>query len=138
MVKDFYDIKLAVQPIVDRLDHQHLGYGPIFSDPWNAIMPSSVKGIPEGFLPTSENMLVWIASEIPRELPWCKLELNETCTSSAVLERWEHTRYFVKEGGNHGRQEEGDEEGRQEGKEVPAQGKEEVTSPYITDDDIPF
>jgi 6-pyruvoyl-tetrahydropterin synthase len=149
MVKDFYDIKQAIQPIVDKLDHQHLGEGEVIH--FNGMEPdykvwllSTVEGMIPGFTPTSENLLIWIASQIPTTLPWCKLEINETCTSSAVLERWEHTRYFLKEGGNHGRQEEGDEEGRQEGKEVPAQEGKKVASPpididaYIRDDDIPF
>jgi 6-pyruvoyl-tetrahydropterin synthase len=85
MVMDYYDIKAQVQPIVDRLDHRHLGHG---------IVETTVTGIPVGYIPTSENMLLWIADELPTTFPWTYLEINETCTSSAILshEEWLYTR----------------------------------------------
>jgi 6-pyruvoyl-tetrahydropterin synthase len=145
MVKDYYDIKQAVQPIVDRLDHQHLGYGEVLvmDEVDRAIttyLITTVKGMSIDFLPTSENLLVWIASQLDPKLPWCRLRLNETCTSSAILERWEYERYHTEKGGkDNGQKAEGHEEGSEKGQEVPTEGKEKaVASPFITDDDLPF
>lgn len=143
MVKDFYLIKEAVQPIIDRLDHQHLGFGEAHVvGNTHALLINTVDGMPGDFLPTSENLLVWIAGELPNDLPWCKLELKETCTSNAILERWEFSRYHERREDTHGRQE-GHEEGTQEGKEDAQESKGQVVPNLldrteITDDDIPF
>lgn len=144
MVKDFYLIKEAVQPIIDRLDHQHLGCGEVkVIDEVDRVVTThlftTVEGMPIDFLPTSENMLIWIASQFPTDLPWCKLELKETCTSNAILERWEFSRYHERREDTHGRQE-GHEEGNEEGKEVAQEGQEVtlIDRTHITDDDIPF
>lgn len=94
MVVDYYDIKAIVQPIVDRLDHQHLGHGWIeatsnYSYPRKVHISHSLGVVTPAFpeLPTSENLLVWIASQLPTEFPWTFLTIRETCTSAAVLYR---------------------------------------------------
>jgi 6-pyruvoyl-tetrahydropterin synthase len=137
MVRDFYDIKQEVQPIIDRLDHQHLGVGTVRIVGEYATLPNTVDGMSGDFIPTSENMLIWIASQLDPALPWCRLRLNETCTSSAILERFEYQRYYSKEGGNQYGRQESSQEGNEEGEKVP-EGKEVVNDPFITDDDIPF
>lgn len=137
MVVDYYDIKQAVQPIVDQLDHQHLGEGWVTSfegfDPdVRRILMSTVDGIPPGFLPTSENLLFWIASQLPDTLPWDRLRLNETCTSSAVLSRREYT--FSKGGSYfHGK-----EKGRKEGQQDLSTEEIFEKEVAIVDDDVPF
>lgn len=93
MVVDFYDIKKVVQPIIDRLDHTHLGSGRYMvtgiegfrKEVW--IGPSHEPSLPK--LPTSENLLYWIAAQLPKDFDWTKLVINETCTSSAILYRSE-------------------------------------------------
>lgn len=93
MVVDFIDIKRHVQPLVDQLDHHHLGSGyhmvgsheSDLSGIW--IPPSFDLPIDIPRLPTSENLLVWFASNLPSELPWTGLKLEETCTSAAYLTR---------------------------------------------------
>lgn len=93
MVQDFYEIKKAVQPIIDRLDHTHLGSGNV---QWHSfhdgpepegdniwLGPSHEPSLPK--LPTSENLLYWIAEQFPHSFKWSKMTINETCTSSATL-----------------------------------------------------
>lgn len=100
-VMDYADIKKIVQPIVDNLDHRHLGT-------WNHPMfyPNFtteeffVKGLPFDFYPSSENLIMWIAKEltdnlcyfinitrVPLLVHWSRLELDETCTSKCILTR---------------------------------------------------
>lgn len=99
-VMDYTDIKLVVQSLVDKLDHRHLGtWG---SYPIQNLMlvgsmkdrENSVAGLPDNFYPSSENLIVWIASEMNRMLHdlWYKVELDETCTSSCILTREEYER----------------------------------------------
>jgi queuosine biosynthesis protein QueD len=102
MVVDYADIKSSIQPIVDELDHAHLGA-------WttNKVIITSnfqesdgvkkvswlVNGygtsqIPE-FNPTSENLLIEIAKQIvKRDQVFSSLTLDETCTVSCLL-TWE-------------------------------------------------
>jgi len=86
-VMDYGDIKSVVQPLVDMLDHHHLGT-------WHSILLpyNSTWGLTAEIYPSSENLLMWIASMItkPTILPWSRLELNETCTSAAILTREEY------------------------------------------------
>jgi 6-pyruvoyltetrahydropterin/6-carboxytetrahydropterin synthase len=143
VVIDYYHVKEAVQPIIDDLDHHHLGYG--FPDQLRTSQPliSDVPWIPFGFKPTSENLLLLLADRITEisSLPWSDLTIKETCTSSATLMRSEYNR--MKGGNPYGKQK-GHEEGSQEGKEVPTQerqqkaGKDVEAELRITDDDIPF
>jgi 6-pyruvoyltetrahydropterin/6-carboxytetrahydropterin synthase len=62
-VMDFADIKTAVQPLIDRLDHQYL---------------NDIPGLDN---PTSENLALWLWDRIPLEL--AGIEVQETCTSGA-------------------------------------------------------
>jgi 6-pyruvoyltetrahydropterin/6-carboxytetrahydropterin synthase len=98
-VMDYGDIKEAVKSIVNRLDHRHLGT-------WtNKLQPDDmswcVPGLPGDFYPSSENLIIWIASEMTRLLRdmWSKLELNETCTSKCILTREEYETYNIRRKG---------------------------------------
>jgi 6-pyruvoyltetrahydropterin/6-carboxytetrahydropterin synthase len=95
-VMDYADMSSAVRPLIERLDHRHLGQWmnmenqnriptrPEFSSGLGT--SHMVDGMPASFYPSSENLLIWIGRELSRSgLAWSKLELNETCTSSAVL-----------------------------------------------------
>lgn len=87
MVVDFADLGDVVKHhIIDKLDHQHLGCG-------SAITPKghAEATLGDSFYPTSENLVVWIADVLEpllrtngsvRQL--AKVELEETCTSSAT------------------------------------------------------
>ena len=69
-VMDFGDISKVVKPIVEALDHRHLGQ-------WD-IDINSTEGVPKynpfwaiggvaapiGFYPTSENLLLWLAPQL--------------------------------------------------------------------------
>lgn len=66
-VIDFNDIKAAVKPIIEQLDHKYL---------------NDLEGLEN---PTCENMCVWLWSKIKPQLPQLsKIKLNETPTSGAV------------------------------------------------------
>lgn len=70
-VVDYGDISKAVKPLVeDQLDHHHL----------NDI----------GIYPTSENLLLWIGTQLELQLDWTFLAIEETCTSYARLTREEY------------------------------------------------
>lgn len=86
-VMDYADISGHIKPLIERLDHRHLGtwpFAPIQNDPW------MVAGMSVVFYPTSENLLWWIARQML--IPWSKITLHETCTSSATLTREEFDR----------------------------------------------
>src|SRR6267142_590844 len=86
-VMDYADMSSAVKPLIDRLDHRHLGTYDDFDtfqcDQWG------VSGMGKVY-PSSENLLHWVGKELPT-LPWTKLALEETCTSYAELSREEFT-----------------------------------------------
>lgn len=114
-VMDYADLKKVVQPVIDKIDHTHLG----------VILEGELEGlwtIQElvDIYPSSENLIFWIADQLdaldgymlynagvwrPRNIDelrpfdiknlndkhfWSKLELNETCTSACVLTRADH------------------------------------------------
>ena len=106
-VQDFADISGVIKPIIDTLDHRHLGtWGHILTDvgqledehhhdDWFA------PGLPLGIYPSSENLLIWIASQLaPLDVlaplgtmyrsRWSSVALEETCTSYALLTREEY------------------------------------------------
>lgn len=63
-VIDFADLKRAIQPIVDRLDHYLL---------------NEVEGLQN---PTSELLAVWIWEKLAPQLPGlARVTIEETCTS---------------------------------------------------------
>jgi 6-pyruvoyltetrahydropterin/6-carboxytetrahydropterin synthase len=88
MVKDFADIKEVVQPIIDMLDHHHLGRGAADLDvpEYWLHAPKHLRELNFPTIPTSENILIWIADQLtPTGLNWSCLVLSETCTSEARL-----------------------------------------------------
>ncbi len=90
-VMDFADISAIMKPLIDQLDHHHLGtWGNVIDPgPW---MPGNMT---VSFYPTSENLLVWIADHINFDLPkWSRLEIEETCTSAAILTKEEYDRFY--------------------------------------------
>lgn len=81
-VMDYAILKGIVQPIVDKLDHKHLG----------AFWPTTTLAhndsvLPEDFYPSSENLVVWLADVLTgmHGLKWSKIELEETDTSRCTL-----------------------------------------------------
>jgi 6-pyruvoyltetrahydropterin/6-carboxytetrahydropterin synthase len=65
-VMDFADVKMAFDPLFQRLDHQYL---------------NDVPGLEN---PTSENLARWIWRELKRVLPQLsRVVVHETCTSGA-------------------------------------------------------
>ena len=90
MVLDYYHIGEIGKKIVDLLDHKHLGsWEGILDTPAQASWGVDILYMRADFNPTSENILLWMANYLEGSLPWSKLEINETCTSSAVLTREE-------------------------------------------------
>jgi len=100
-VQDFADISSIVKPLIDALDHRHLGTYDVECNLLKRWMPESLY-YPINIYPTSENLLDWIAhyfSSFTNEFrtdrvlnKWSQLELLETCTSSAILTREEFMR----------------------------------------------
>lgn len=71
-VVDYADIKAAVQPVVDRLDHSFL---------------NDIEGLEPS---TTENLAIWLWKRIKPGVPGlCRLEVWETATSG-VIYRGEH------------------------------------------------
>jgi 6-pyruvoyltetrahydropterin/6-carboxytetrahydropterin synthase len=134
MVRDYGDIKDNVQPIVDQLDHTHLGSGWV-QLAW--IGPTHVYFLPS--LPTSENMLVWIANQLREEFPWISLTLNETCTTAAELTRADWNKMQGrKENDAVNDQAEGQKTAQAAKGAKKAQRRKDEVSLEITDSDIPF
>lgn len=97
-VMDYGDISKVVKPLVERLDHRHLGQWPILEEP---VPEWEVEGLPPDFYPTSENLLWWIGDQLLRKqdsndygdrLEWSRIALEETCTAYAELTREEYDR----------------------------------------------
>lgn len=89
MIMDFVDLKVAVNPIIEALDHRHLGGG--------GIKPT-VPGMHDDFYPTSECLIVWIAYQLQLlGLDWVCLVLKETCTSKTMLHKEEFERFALQE-----------------------------------------
>lgn len=89
VVLDYTYIKNDVQPLIDDVDHHHLGCGIVYSEEHGRVMlPSDVPWLPYGFKPTCENLL-WLFGRRLRmlapELPWTLLVLEETESTSAAL-----------------------------------------------------
>jgi 6-pyruvoyltetrahydropterin/6-carboxytetrahydropterin synthase len=101
-VMDYAEISKAVKPLVDDLDHRHLGQW--VSEANQSGIPTDtrfvegaigtshkVPGLSPDFYPSSENLLLWIAEQLDKNLAWSHLALEETCTSYCELTRseWE-------------------------------------------------
>ena len=68
-VQDFADIRVAFQPVNDRLDHHYL---------------NDVPGLEN---PTSENLAIWIWNELLSDLPkLSKIVVQETCNCGCTYE----------------------------------------------------
>lgn len=68
-VMDFSDLKQAVKPVLERLDHYYL---------------NDISGLEN---PTSENLARWIWAELKIDLPLLsKIQIKETCNSGCVYE----------------------------------------------------
>ena len=66
-VCDFADIKAAVKPLIDQLDHYYL---------------NEIEGLEN---PTSENLAVWFWDRLESKLPGItQVVVRETCTSGCV------------------------------------------------------
>lgn len=95
-VMDFADISKMVKPLIERLDHRHLGAPYMVVD--GHYMLTTVPEMDYSFYPSSENLLIWIGNELLRywdygngleHLDWFQLALEETCTSYCELSRLE-------------------------------------------------
>lgn len=65
-VMDFADIKAAVKPVIEQLDHYYL---------------NEVPGLEN---PTSENLARWAWERLADTLPLSAIVVRETCTSGCV------------------------------------------------------
>lgn len=66
-VIDFGEMKQAMKPIIDRLDHYYL---------------NEIEGLEN---PTSENLAMWVWDGVKGELPTITaIEVRETCTSGCI------------------------------------------------------
>jgi len=92
MVVDYADIKSSIQPIVDELDHAHLGAwetGKVSISNDGSKSVEWLNPVLDNFNPTSENLLIEIAKQIvKRGQVFSSLTLDETCTVSCLL-TWE-------------------------------------------------
>lgn len=108
-VMDFADMSAAVKPLIELLDHRHLGQW--HNDEMQNAIPTDIKfskrndselgtshtvyGLPNDFYPTSENLLFWIGEQLAaKKFPWSKLAIEETCTSYAELGLAEFMVYY--------------------------------------------
>src|SRR2546423_1069997 len=90
-VMDYADMSAAVKPLIERLDHRHLGAWCVFLKDRTKIDDSSISdsliaeiwgpdgvdgayfedwkvpGLPLDFYPSSENLLFWIGEQLSRE-----------------------------------------------------------------------
>jgi 6-pyruvoyltetrahydropterin/6-carboxytetrahydropterin synthase len=93
-VMDFAEISDILAPFIENLDHHHLGTWTDV-DGWLPYNAEWAAATPEDFYPTSENLLLWMASKFEKcglRGKWSRLKLNETCTSSCMLTRKDYER----------------------------------------------
>jgi queuosine biosynthesis protein QueD len=91
-VMDYAEISKVVKPLIEDLDHHHLGAWEV----WKGDVAYQIHGnliwgvpwLPSTFYPSSENLLFVIGLRLV-DLDWSKLALEETCTSYAELTREE-------------------------------------------------
>ena len=67
MVIDFADIKAAVRPVEDALDHHYL---------------NEIDGLDN---PTAENLARWVWKHLEGVLPLSRIVVRETCTSGVAF-----------------------------------------------------
>jgi len=63
-VQDFADISKVMTPLVERLDHRHLGAWEVQGEWIPKLHGFDVEGLTEDVYPSSENLLIWIAGQI--------------------------------------------------------------------------
>jgi 6-pyruvoyl-tetrahydropterin synthase len=68
-VQDFADVSRVVKPVVEALDHRHLGQWclPLPDPTWGEVQNKDKHGVenmPADFYPSSENLLWWIAEQL--------------------------------------------------------------------------
>jgi len=92
-VMDYAELSEIMEPLIISLDHHHLG---TWDHDWLPYNQEWDAGTPEGFYPSSENLVLWIAERLsacyepgPK---WSKLVLHETDTCSCMLTREEYDR----------------------------------------------
>lgn len=112
-VMDYAEMSVAVKPLIEKLDHRHLGAWAVFAgdrnpeadksllaeiwgDPNTYVETWRVPGLPMDFYPTSENLLYWIGTQLAEvKFPWSKVALEETCTSYAELKLDEFMTWYA-------------------------------------------
>lgn len=87
-VIDYAEITSVVKPLIEKLDHKHLGATIAIGWETPSMLYNTVEGMPDYFYPSSENLLNWIGEQLST-FPWTALALEETCTSYAELSRKE-------------------------------------------------
>lgn len=103
-VMDYASISKAVKPLIEKLDHHHLGAWEVWN---NGVCHHiggrklwGVEGLPLWFYPSSENLLYWIGQQLSIALvDWSKVALEETCTSYAELTKDEYMKTAFEEEG---------------------------------------
>lgn len=94
MVMDYAIIKEKVQPIIDELDHAHLGAWQTDKVTISRGKTKEVKWLPANFNPTSENLLLAIGCAlIIRGIKFSHILLKETDTTSCYAE-WDEVRDY--------------------------------------------
>jgi 6-pyruvoyl tetrahydropterin synthase/QueD family protein len=117
-VMDYADMSAAVKPLIERLDHRHLGAWAVYQTDREKPTGDSVNdyrllaeiwgdddgyydnwkvpGLPLDFYPSSENILFWIGEQLATaQFKWSKVALEETCTSYCELRLDEFMVYFT-------------------------------------------
>jgi len=85
-VMDYAKISELIKPLIDSLDHHHLGTWDKDKLPYHQFW--NVSWLPNNFYPSSENLLMAIGKQL-EIFTWHSLALEETCTSYAELTREE-------------------------------------------------
>ena len=87
-VMDYADISRTVKPLIERLDHRHLGQWAYANKkvPIAPVEEWKVPELPEDFYPTSENLLVWIGEQLtPVHVAKPNLDQLERMTLGGVI-----------------------------------------------------
>jgi 6-pyruvoyltetrahydropterin/6-carboxytetrahydropterin synthase len=104
MVMDYADISEKMKPVVEDLDHRHLGAWEVEKNGMIHHIGGrrlwSVPWLPDDWNPTSENLLYEIGRQLYKvDFYWSELALEETCTSWAALTSSEFMEEYSKEYG---------------------------------------
>jgi 6-pyruvoyltetrahydropterin/6-carboxytetrahydropterin synthase len=100
MVMDYAELKEKVQPLIDDLDHAHLGAwvtSKVLICGVDDKSTKSVRWLTQDVQdnPTSENLLLAIGVElIKRNVNFSRLLLEETCTTACYIDRKEVMNFY--------------------------------------------